>query len=217
MYSWVERRNQAARVVSAAMLSISPLSPIASRALASDAPVPAASLFTPVGEATSVPFGWVDFCRRYQNECDGAPLQPVDILGSPKTMKEIERVNKWVNAHITPITDMEHWGVIDKWDYPTDGTGDCEDFALMKRKILLGEGFPRQALLMTVVKDTNNDGHAILTVKTSRGDFILDNLSNDMRLWSQTPYRYVKRQSQADQNVWVQLGAPTPAPDFVSR
>lgn len=217
MYSWVERRKQAARVASAAMISISPLSSIASRALASDAPNPAASLFTPVGEATSVPFGWVDFCRRYQGECDGAPLQPVDIVGSPKTMKEIERVNKWINAHVTPITDMEHWGVIDKWDYPTDGTGDCEDFALMKRKILLEEGFPRQALLMTVVKDTNNEGHAILTVKTSGGDFILDNLSNDMKLWSQTPYRYVKRQSQADQNVWVQLGAPTPSPDYVSR
>jgi predicted transglutaminase-like cysteine proteinase len=215
MYSWVKRRKQAARVVAAAMISIGPLPPIAARALASDAPHPA--LFTPVGEATSVPYGWVDFCRRYQGECGGAPLPPVDIVASLKTMKEVERVNKWVNAHITPITDMEHWGVIDKWDYPTDGKGDCEDFALVKRKVLLEEGFPRQALLMTVVKDASNEGHAVLTVKTSGGDFILDNLSNDVKLWSQTPYRFVKRQSQADQNVWVQLDGPTPAPDYVSR
>ena len=124
-------------------------------------------------------------------------------------MKEIERVNKWVNAHIQPVTDMEHWGVVDQWDYPSDGKGDCEDFALLNRKILLEEGFPRQALLMTVVKDADHEGHAILTVKTSGGDFVLDNLSGEIRLWDRTNYRFVKRQSQIDQNVWVQLGDPT--------
>ncbi len=217
MYSWVAGRRQAARLVSSAIISLCLLSPNASPALASNAAAPAADLFTPVGDATSVPFGWADFCRRYQGECDGAAIEPLDIVAAPKTMKEIERVNKWVNAHVTPMTDMEHWGLVDKWDYPTDGKGDCEDYALMKRKILLEEGFPRQALLMTVVKDTSNEGHAILTVKTSGGDFVLDNLSNDIKLWSRTPYRFVKRQSQSDQNVWVQLGDPTTAPDYVSR
>ncbi|VTZ26911.1 Predicted transglutaminase-like cysteine proteinase (fragment) [Methylocella tundrae] len=115
------------------------------------------------------------------------------------------------------MTDMEHWGVVDQWDYPTDGKGDCEDFALMKRKILLEEGFPRQALLMTVVKDSSNEGHAVLTIKMSDGDFVLDNLSGEMKPWDKTGYRFVKRQSQSDQNVWVQLGDPTPAPDYVSR
>ncbi len=210
MYGWVARSRQAARLVSSAVISIFLLSPTLG------APLPAPS-FTPVGQPTSVPFGWGDFCRRYQGECDGGPLQPVDIVAKPKIMKELERVNKWVNAHIEPITDLEHWGVIDQWDYPSDGKGDCEDFALLKRKILLAEGFPRQALLMTVVKDADHEGHAILTVKTSGGDFVLDNLSGEMKLWDRTNYRFVKRQAQSDQNVWVQLGDPTPAPDYVSR
>ncbi len=211
MDDWRSRCRQAAGLASSAVIAVCLAAPVSS-ARAADAPS-----FTPVGELTTTPFGWADFCRRYQGECEGGPLQPVDIVATRKTMKEIERVNKWVNARVTPVTDKEHWGVVDQWDYPTDGRGDCEDFALMKRKILMEEGFPRQALLMTVVKDAGNEGHAILTVKTSGGDFVLDNLSNDMKIWDRTTYRFVKRQSQFDQNVWLQLGDPTPAPDYVSR
>ncbi|GAC1518388.1 MAG: transglutaminase-like cysteine peptidase [Beijerinckiaceae bacterium] len=175
------------------------------------------STFAPVGSATSVPYGWVDFCQRYRGECDGSELTAMDINLTAKTMKEIERVNQWVNANITPMSDMEHWGVIDQWDYPTDGKGDCEDYALLKRKLLIEEGLPRQALLMTVVKDLNNEGHAVLTVKTNKGEFILDNMRDDVRPWTQTGYRFVKRQSQSDQNVWVSIGTPTEAPAYVSR
>jgi predicted transglutaminase-like cysteine proteinase len=143
-------------------------------------------------------------------------LAPLDINLTPKTMKEIGRVGQWVNAHVKPVSDREHWGVIDKWDYPSDGKGDCEDYALFKRKILIEEGFPRQALLITVVKDEHNEGHAVLTVKTN-GEFVLDNMNDEVKPWDHTGYRFVKRQSESDQNVWVQIGDPTAAPDYVSR
>jgi predicted transglutaminase-like cysteine proteinase len=171
----------------------------------------------PTGKETSVPYGWVDFCQRYRGECDGPDLSPADVNLTPKAMKEIERVNQWVNANVTPMSDMDHWGVIDQWDYPTDGKGDCEDYALLKRKLLIEEGLPRQALLMTVVKDLNNEGHAVLTVKTNKGDFVLDNMRDDVRPWTQTGYRFVKRQSQENENIWVSIGAPTEAPAYVSR
>src|SRR3954447_6843515 len=173
--------------------------------------------FARVGGPTSVPYGWVDFCQRYRGECESPELTAADVNLTPKTMKEIERVNQWVNSNITPMSDVEHWGVIDQWDYPSDGKGDCEDYALLKRKLLIEQGLPRQALLMTVVKDQNNDGHAVLTVKTNKGDFVLDNMRDDVRPWTQTGYRFVKRQSQADQNVWVSIGPPTEAPAYVSR
>ena len=175
------------------------------------------STFAPVGAPTSVPYGWVDFCQRYRGECEAPELTATDVVLTPKTMKEIERVNQWVNSNITPMSDMEHWGVVDQWDYPTDGKGDCEDYALLKRKLLIEEGLPRQALLMTVVKDLNNEGHAVLTVKTNKGDFILDNMRDDVRAWTQTGYRFVKRQSQTNENIWVSIGAPTEAPAYVSR
>ena len=104
------------------------------------------------------------------------------------------------------MTDMDHWGVVERWNYPDDGYGDCEDYVLAKRKMLMQQGWPREALLITVVRDQHGDGHAILTVKTDKGEFILDNQTNDILLWSDTGYRFVKRQSQSDPNVWIALG-----------
>ncbi len=187
-----------------------------STALAAEAPVLKAS-YAAVGEATSVPYGWVDFCRRYAGECDHGQLPPREIALSAAAFKAIDRINKWVNKTVVPITDWDHWHVIDQWDYPLDGKGDCEDFALFKRRLLIALGFPRQALLMTVVKDTHDDGHAILTVKTDHGEFVLDNLSDQIKPWSATPYHFVKRQSQTDENVWLQIGPPTAEPAIVSR
>ena len=165
---------------------------------------------------TSVPYGWVDFCNRYAGECDGPELEVVDIKLSPVALKSIEQVNRSVNTSVQAVTDMDHWGVIDRWDYPTDGKGDCEDYVLMKRKILMDRGFPRQALLVTVVKDHGGEGHAVLTVKTNKGDFALDNLTDRVLRWDETGYRYIKRQSQQDPNRWVSLGAPAASPLFTA-
>jgi predicted transglutaminase-like cysteine proteinase len=173
--------------------------------------------YAAVGPETSVPYGWVDFCHRYQGECDGERLAAADINLSAKAIHEIARINHWVNSHVEPVSDMDHWGVVDRWDYPVDGKGDCEDYALLKRKMLIEIGFPKQALLMTVVKDESQEGHAILTLKTNKGEFVLDNLNDDMKPWSQTGYRFVKRQSQQDPNVWVMLGPPVDGPLYTAR
>ena len=172
----------------------------------------AAGAEAPVGDVTSVPYGWVDFCNRYAGECDGPALPPLDVVLNARALREIDRVNRAVNASITPTTDMDHWGVVDRWDYPVDHKGDCEDYALLKRQILMKDGYPRQALLMTVVKDAEGDGHAILTVKTDRGEFVLDNMVDTIVAWNQSGYRFVKRQSEEDPNVWRSIGPVTSAP-----
>ena len=183
----------------------------------SEAGVLRSSSYMGVGNPTSVPYGWVDFCRRYHGECDEGAVEALDVNLTPRAQHELDRVNDWVNTSIDSVSDLDHWGVIDQWDYPTDGKGDCEDFVLLKRKMLIERGFPRQALLITVVKDENGEGHAVLTVKTNRGEFILDNLVSSIRPWNETNYRFVKRQSQTNQNVWVTIGEPTSAPTYVSR
>ena len=173
--------------------------------------------YAAVGPETSVPFGWVDFCRRYEGECALPRLPAEDIHLTDKAERDVARVNGWVNAHVTPVSDADHWSLVDRWDYPIDGRGDCEDYALLKRKMLIEMGYPRQALLMTVVKDENQEGHAILTLRTDRGEFALDNLNDDMKPWDRTGYRFVKRQSQEDPNVWVMLGEPVEAPLYTAR
>jgi len=168
-------------------------------------------LFIAVGNVARPPIGWTDFCAQLPRECDGRPLEARDVVLSQKAWKDLERINKWVNDTIKPMTDMDHWGVIERWSYPDDGYGDCEDYVLLKRRMLMQAGWPRQALLITVVRDTKGEGHAVLTVKTDKGEFILDNQEEQILLWSETSYRFVKRQSQTDQNVWVSLGDNRPA------
>ena len=126
------------------------------------------------------------------------------------------KVNNWVNETVKPETDLEHWGVVERWNYPDDGYGDCEDYVLQKRKMLIKAGWPREALLITVVRDKKGDGHAVLTVKTNRGEFVLDNQENQVLAWDRTGYRFIKRQSQSDPNQWVALGEPRMAPATVS-
>ena len=170
------------------------------------------ALFIAVGAATRAPIGWVEFCSEYAPECETRPLDARDVVLTTKAWQDLLRINKWVNDSIKPITDLEHWGVVERWNYPDDGYGDCEDYVLLKRRMLMQAGWPRQALLITVVRDKRGDGHAVLTVKTDHGEFILDNQNEEVLLWSDTGYRYVKRQSQSDPNVWVALGDMRPAP-----
>jgi predicted transglutaminase-like cysteine proteinase len=168
-------------------------------------------LYVSLGEVTRAPVGWVEFCTELPRECTGGPTAARDVVLSPTAWKDLVRINRWVNEKIKPMTDLEHWGVVEKWSYPDDGYGDCEDYVLLKRRLLMEAGWPREALLITVVRDKRGDGHAVLTVKSDKGEFILDNQNEEILLWSDTGYRFVKRQSQSDPNLWVSLGDQRPA------
>ncbi len=189
---------------------------VAAAAIAALLTAPAANaanerpLFVNLGASSRAPIGWVEFCSRHPAECESKALDARDVVLSQKAWKDLVRINAWVNATIKPKTDLEHWGVVEKWSYPDDGYGDCEDYVLLKRKLLIQAGWPRQALLVTVVREQNGDGHAVLTVKTDKGEFILDNQNTEILLWSETSYRFVKRQAQSDPNTWVALGDPRP-------
>ncbi|GIK81923.1 MAG: transglutaminase-like cysteine peptidase [Pseudorhodoplanes sp.] len=165
-------------------------------------------LFASLGDTSRPPIGWVEFCSNQPRECEGRTSSPRDVVLTAKAWKDLTRINKWVNEKIKPMTDLEHWGVVEKWSYPDDGIGDCEDYVLLKRKLLMQAGWPREALLITVVRERSGDGHAVLTVKTDKGEFVLDNQHPDILLWTDTTYRFVKRQSQNDPNMWVSLGDP---------
>ena len=167
--------------------------------------------YVSIGGQARPPIGWVEFCNEHAKECATTASEPRDVVLTSKVWKDLVRVNRWVNEQIKPVTDMDHWGVVERWSYPDDGQGDCEDYVLLKRRMLMQAGWPREALLITVVRDKKGDGHAVLTVKTDKGEFILDNQAEEILLWSETGYRFVKRQSQSNPNQWVSLGDTRPA------
>ncbi len=153
---------------------------------------------------TTPPIGFVNFCRQYGQQCrDGANRDTVVAMDNSR-WAELSRINDYVNAKIAPVTDQELYNVPEHWTYP-QSQGDCEDYVLLKKHYLEGLGWPKESLLITVVLDENNAGHAVLTVTTDLGDFVLDNQNMDILPWRDTPYRYIKRQSQLHPAVWVSL------------
>lgn len=158
---------------------------------------------------TLPPMGYVDFCGRGEEECKFANGKTETLPLSTEAWDQIQQVNRYVNAHIRAATDIALYGVPDYWTYPVDA-GDCEDYVLLKKRDLGQIGINADQLLITVVLDENNEGHAVLTIATDKGDYILDNRRNEVLRWDQTGYTYLKRQSQQQSNQWVSL-QKTPA------
>lgn len=161
---------------------------------------------------TLPPIGFVTFCRENQGECRPGSRFADRIQLTAAKFRVIEKINTEVNAAVTPVTDMELYGKPEVWAYPADNKGDCEDYVLLKRKMLIERGFPESTLLITVVRDENNEGHAVLAVRTDKGDFILDNKRREVMRWADTPYTFVKRQSERNPLVWISLLPPEAAP-----
>ncbi len=157
----------------------------------------------PTAGSTSQPVGHYEFCQRYPSECRRNPVRAVVKL-TPALWAKITEINYAANVGIFPRTDEEMHGVPELWSYPTD-QGDCEDYVLFKQRALEKEGVPASALLITVVKQRNGDGHAVLTIRTDQGDYVLDNLDDRVLSWDQTPYTFLKRQSDADAGRWVTI------------
>jgi predicted transglutaminase-like cysteine proteinase len=161
---------------------------------------------------TLPPIGYVTFCQLHQLDCRPKGPFADRIQLTVGKFGELEEVNDQVNKTVVPMTDLEHYGKVDWWAYPVDNKGDCEDYVLEKRRRLVARGWPESALLITVVRDENNEGHAVLTVRTDEGDLILDNKRSEIVSWADTPYTFIKEQSQRNPLVWVSLLPPDFAP-----
>ncbi len=156
------------------------------------------------GGLTSQPIGHYEFCRANPAECSirSRNTQPEKMTGA--SWRRIVSVNTAVNAAVRPMNDFDIYGKDEVWAYP-HGAGDCEDYVLEKRRILMGKGMSPANLLITVVRKPDGEGHAVLTVRTNKGDFILDNLTDSVRQWDKTGYRYLKRQATDHTGHWVTI------------
>jgi predicted transglutaminase-like cysteine proteinase len=165
---------------------------------------PSRSVATRNQPVTPVP-AWIRFCQQRPDECAAFSSGPTTITLTPQAWETLIRVNRQVNAAVRPMTDREHWGVEDHWGLAEDGYGDCEDYQLVKRRYLVAAGFSRRALRMTAVIDGDGEPHAVLMVRTDRGDLILDNRRDSVLPWRRTGYVYLQRED-ATGSTWVSLG-----------
>jgi predicted transglutaminase-like cysteine proteinase len=162
------------------------------------------SFMTTRGQTTQ-PVGHYVFCQDEPQECRQKTPKQAPVELTRELWTRIIEINNSVNAAVRPKTDFEIWGVEERWSYPVNGVGDCEDYVLEKRRQLAALGIPIGNLLITVVRQRNGDGHAILTVHTHLGDFVLDNLEPRVLAWHDTGYSFLKRQSAQNSGVWVAI------------
>lgn len=174
------------------------------------------ALFAALGSATKAPNGWLQLCAANADECKPTADQARDVTLTPDLLQQLYEINKYVNDRVIWTSDAELYGTTERWAYPLD-RGDCEDMVLLKRRMLAKAGWPLGALLITIVEERGREQtrHAVLTVRSDRGEMILDNQTPEILFWYETNYRYLSRQSAADPNVWVSYGGerarPTPA------
>ena len=153
---------------------------------------------------TTAPSGYISFCRQHANACKRSRRIVKRVRLTPAKWREMQRINRFVNRTIEAVSDKELYGKLEYWTFPVK-KGDCEDFVLLKRRLLIRKGWPASTLRITVVRDDIGEGHAVLTVRTSKGDYILDNKRDRIVRWNELPYRYYKWQSQYHPNLWVAL------------
>lgn len=154
------------------------------------------AFITPKGKTTTPP-GAVNLCSKYAWACStkGVGRQDID-------MQVARAVNNSVNRRINQIDDIVQYGKEDHWTLPTAIGGDCEDLALLKKYWLMQKGVAPENLLIATVLDLNRNSHAVLILRTKRGDYVLDSLRDGIKLWGATGYTFLKMQNPQSMHQW---------------
>ena len=157
------------------------------------------------GGLTSQPIGHYDFCKANPGECSIRPANLAPAKMTDAFLRKLASVTARVNAAVKPMSDLDIYGKDEVWAYPDKGVGDCEDYVLEKRRRLSHMGISLADLLITVVRKPDGEGHSVLTVRTDKGDYVLDNLTDKVKAWDQTGYRFLKRQAIDNTGRWVSI------------
>src|SRR6202047_3219732 len=159
------------------------------------------------GSPTLAPFQHVRFCLHYPSDCKSNPTENERIDLNAETSDLLKGVNRRVNMSISPTLKSYGPEVQDGWTIaPVEG--DCNDYAVTKRHELLESGLPAKALRLSVVKTSSGIGHLVLVVVTTKGDIVMDNLTEAIRPWQNTDYHWLKIQSANDARYWYEVKAP---------
>ncbi|MDP5216141.1 transglutaminase-like cysteine peptidase [Ruegeria sp. 2205SS24-7] len=156
--------------------------------------------FMEVSASFPAPSGASDLCRTYSWACAGSRGRQ---LGSVREFDLVRQVNRQVNAVTRDVTDRQQYNMEEKWALPTRLGGDCEDFALLKKRDLIRLGVDPRKLLLATVLDRRRNAHAVLIYRSAQGDLVLDNLSNQIRPWQATGYIFLRMQDPRRPRSWV--------------
>ncbi|WP_253283441.1 MULTISPECIES: transglutaminase-like cysteine peptidase [Ruegeria] len=156
--------------------------------------------FIPSVASSPPPSGAIDLCAQYKWACAGKRSVS---MSSQQELKVVEQVNRRVNRSTREVTDQSQYKMTERWALPTARGGDCEDFALLKKRDLIHAGVDPSKLLIATVLDTRRVPHAVLVYRSSNGDLVLDNLTNRIKPWTATRYLFLRMQDPNRPGRWV--------------
>jgi predicted transglutaminase-like cysteine proteinase len=152
------------------------------------------------------PIGHTRFCLQYPKDCEVRGMlafRRKAVALTEELWAELVKINRGVNRAIVPQrNDRGLWG--EEW-LISPVAGDCNDYAVTKRHELLARGWPSQSLMLAEVVMPSREHHLVLVVRTREGDFVLDNMSPNVRGWSKTPYQWVRVQSPRNPRFWATI------------
>lgn len=148
----------------------------------------------------AAPSGAGNICNKYQWAC--APSNQAGKL-THMDMEHVREVNSAVNTQVRQIDDRTQYRQMEFWALPTSRGGDCEDFALLKKRELIRRGIDPSRLLLATVLDRSRKAHAVLVLRSDTGDLVLDNLTNQIRGWRATGYIFLRMQNPAAPDSWI--------------
>ncbi|SIN96266.1 transglutaminase-like cysteine peptidase [Vannielia litorea] len=162
------------------------------------APVLAAGTYMVGARSAPAPSGARSLCSQYAWAC-AAQSGP----GRPSELALVRRVNLAINASTRTISDKSQYAREEHWALPTRKGGDCEDFALIKKRELIRSGVAPSRLLIATALDNQRRSHAVLIYRSAGGDVVLDNQTNKMLGWRETGYIFLRMQDPDNPARWV--------------
>lgn len=172
-------------------------------AMAIDARRPSADII-PIRAEVTAPPGAQGICAIYDWACAKTNRT---ILVDDALMQTVRAVNSRANRSIRPISDFNQYRVMERWSLPTARGGDCEDYALYKKRELIRAGIPAEQLLIAVVLDRKRQPHAVLILRTGTQDLVLDNMNSRILPWQKTGYTFLRLQNPRQPSGWVSVMA----------
>jgi predicted transglutaminase-like cysteine proteinase len=154
------------------------------------------------------PLAHVRHCMEYPEQCQRTrvSLRKRKVALTAARMEQLRAVTRGVNKSIIAVSEG-YTAVTDRWAL-NPAAGDCDDYAVSKRAKLIAMGWPSSALLLTEIRHSARENHLVLTVRTTQGDFVLDNLHNTVASVRGYQSRIERVQSPADPQLWITTKPP---------
>ena len=160
------------------------------------------------GGPSLAPMAFIKFCLQYSEDCEvrRRSFRSRWVALTDERWADLVSVNRDVNRSIRPQRNDK--GVLsEEWKIHPE-LGECNSYAVTKRHELLARGWPSRSILLAEVVLPSREHHLVLVVRTRQGDFVLDNLSPNVRPAGQTRYQWVRAQSPNNPMFWFTISLP---------